>query len=114
MREIKFRAWDKNNQRMVQCEQIWMEERIITYQGNCKIGFDNCEVMQYTGLKDGNGVEIFEGDILSDGEDEYEVCFWHGAFCLNKPTVYEELSMLIMDDYEIVGNIYTGKGEAAQ
>lgn len=63
MREIKFRAWDKDKRKMVDWEYL---------VGYCDIDylFGNHEhvpdfnVMQYTGLKDKNGKEIYEGDIL--------------------------------------------------
>jgi len=59
MREIKFRAWDRNN-------------KYMAYQGTPDIEtlesfifhFGDCILMQYTGLKDKNGVEIYEGDVL--------------------------------------------------
>ena len=67
MREIKFRAWDIAEKRMFQVNPVhWEEESACRagddYLANAKmVGW---ELMQYTGLKDKNGKEIYEGDIV--------------------------------------------------
>lgn len=60
MREFKFRVWDKGSKQMDllpdwECldGQIWLA--LVHY-----------EIMQYTGLKDKNGKDIYEGDVLND------------------------------------------------
>ncbi|BDX45392.1 YopX family protein [Enterococcus faecalis] len=65
----KFRAWDKNTNDMVDVKTIDLEKDgsigcIVDYNG-INLDMTECVIMQSTGLKDLNGVEIFEGDIVS-------------------------------------------------
>jgi len=71
MREIKFRAWDKEVGMMHPLDKSinleMLQEGIISHDGNET--FIDCVYMQYTGLKDKRGKEIYEGDILATSND---------------------------------------------
>jgi len=77
MREIKFRAWDKKEKKMGNPtlhfgRPFTMEE---FFRALKDIG--NCELMQYTGLKDKNGKEIYEGDIVKfESNDCIDKIMW--------------------------------------
>ena len=59
MREIKFRAWLLNEKRMHYIDGFY--DPVMSYNDE-----ETCIIMQYTGLEDKNGKEIYEGDILND------------------------------------------------
>ncbi len=82
-REIKFRAWDENNKMTT----FDLSYDIISsgINGSCYLqqairdGL-SYKLMQYTGLKDKSGKEIYEGDIIDNGIMKWEVEFLNGAF----------------------------------
>lgn len=136
-REIKFRVWDnkykymnykvlvgiygdwekvKDDKNYTACA-MWIEPEKVDYK--CEPHWTHFEpyhkdihLMQYTGLKGKNGVEIYEGDIVKyEGEDtSYVVMFDpNGYWCLDGNGVRNS-EMLYYEDVfkylEVIGNIY--------
>jgi uncharacterized phage protein (TIGR01671 family) len=73
MREIKFRVWDSKEAEMVldpQATEILLRHNMGSYnKPNSAYKPEELIVMQYTGLKDKNGKEIYEGDVCKDSEE---------------------------------------------
>lgn len=117
MREIKFRAWLKEHKTMVNVAEIDINHQLIyhygfdDFEGNFE-NFNSIELLQYTDLKDKNGKEIYDGDIVfeSFGENYYKVIFENGSFRAEFKGDFEEYSFDLIDvvaqGCEIVGNIY--------
>lgn len=67
MREINFRAWNKKEKFLDTAWSIDFEHGEVCHRAHNMSDLDDCILMQYTGLKDKNGREIYEGDITIDG-----------------------------------------------
>ena len=88
MREIKFRAWSKPLCIMYTPEMDKSEANLWGF--SCPGGVpdvNNLDLMQFTGLKDSNGTDIYEGDIVKTKNGDEMTVSWHpglSCFCLNK------------------------------
>ena len=113
MREIKFRIW--NNEKMSSWEDLLKHSRNFTHFDNLIGHFNNPDVailMQYTGLKDKNGKEIYEGDILeSERENACQwVVVWFNGWYLDRYVNGKRDETVgkygFRTDLKIIGNIY--------
>ena len=108
MREIKFRAWDKNINKMFYGEEGFDFEPdgciLLNYIQVTNQAGKNFELMQYTGLKDENGIEVFEGDIVKVISGLIaEVVFLNYSWLLKwESTNYYPFGQRV----EIIGNTY--------
>ena len=111
-REIKFRAWDRTHKRWRFEYRIRHDGSLVNCQGKPIHGnrAKSYELMQYTGLKDKNDKEIYEGDILLNEvfgdywEIRWNLKYGHWEAHQTKEDVNEELGHLM--GFEIIGNIY--------
>lgn len=111
----KFRAWLKEDKEMVDVEEIHFYKGEFDFIGDaitwmCKS--NDCVLMQLTGLRDKNGKEIFEGDIVKMAKNVYsELTYYEvvrhrgGAYRLESKRYGCEL-WLRHTDCEIAGNIW--------
>ena len=118
----KFRAWDKKLKTMLDVSLIDFKKRVLVGEhwefGETNfIGFDEIRLMQSTGLKDKNGEEIFEGDIV-DYKGRKAVVKWHGSYASFIYRFVDELQerksewkplYLAYYHFEVIGNIYENK-----
>ena len=129
MREIKFRVWLKEDKKMENVKTMDFTDKTIRCLKKNefinayllrRVSFDDVELMQYTGLKDKNGKEIYEGDII-----EYKFPYDRRLNHISPVKFLEtETSFGVKDRYgneiplymittnnffEVIGNIYENK-----
>jgi len=134
MRKIKFRAWASNDN-YPEGKMFYPGDKTfaVTFFGDvihssksdgseycwARIAFNGLKLMQYTGLKDKDGNEIYEGDILQADNSEVGWCVYHnGCFSwfngashwhlLKQAHDSQPYDSIIKkcDDIEVIGNIY--------
>jgi uncharacterized phage protein (TIGR01671 family) len=115
MREIKFRAWNLTDK----CWDVPKTEYSIRKgagdlfhreKENIRFNRGDIVLMQFTGEKDKNGSEIFEGDIIKGNQGNFRVLFEGGRFVVAFPkgaTVQNLHTFLLSNnEKEIIGNVY--------
>lgn len=119
MRTIKFRAWDVNNKEMLDVQELDYQDSyngqpmVRTTMYNDYFDVEDMILMQYTGLKDITGREIYEGDIVKSffvdtdeaGNEIYK-------YYIMEVKYDEVLCSYKIDKFmnlEVIGNIYENK-----
>ena len=130
MRKIKFRAWNNREkvmsplrgfdflikQAIINCPNEKSKTAISSWDYKDK----EIKLMQFTGLKDENGVDIYEGDIVQYTQSDYrelesynnnaEIIFENGSYKIARYDSGDSFHLNINDDtiesVEVIGNIY--------
>lgn len=120
MRDIKFRIWDTENNEMLKVQELDFEPTfyggriaIRPDQYNDYFDTEDMILMQYTGLKDKNGKEIYEGDIIQYEDITKGLVRYSEKYAqyvlVNTGSVKDEFEPLgdyNMEVFEIIGNEY--------
>jgi hypothetical protein len=117
MREIKFRAWDINGEEM---SAVFTISTLWEHDDSLLADFGEVEFMQFTGLADKNGKEIYEGDIVDADDMTGEVAFVDGAWKIYyaKPSDGSHTDPDVLFEFAkhvvVAGNVYENPIEGAE
>lgn len=116
MRIIKFRAWYPYEEEGEMVNDIWinleMGELFADNDALCeREGHSKAVLMEYTGLKDKNGKEIYSGDLVKcpitgESEDYLQLEAGDKDYVMREISIPEVYQEGLPDDCEVVGNIY--------
>ena len=118
MRDIKFRVWSNELNEMLPSSQCTFRykdgkiDRVDSTLFSSSGTLQNYIIEQYTGLKDKNDVEIYEGDLVKIYATNEtwvgEVFFEDGAFVAHRKRWFE-LYTFPMEMFEVIGNVHEGE-----
>ncbi len=116
MREIKFRVWHKEKKIIREVCEVSFAGGYVILEGFGSFGaieapIRDVELIQYTGVNDKNGKEIYTGFFVRWGLRVYEICFDCGFYMRDLSRINPDYPITkefkkASDEFEVIGNIY--------